>query len=147
MKPQAFVKCWDNCVPAIVTYGGISDVFINSMDSGAHPQFRQVNFLWDTGATTSMISKRLASELQLTPIGKAKSCNSTGNIVVDIFKINILLPNKIEIENMTVLSDELPDTDCLVGMDVINLCDFAITHKGGRTKFSIQTPPDADIQF
>lgn len=147
MKPQAFVQCWDNCVPAIVTRGGICEVFINALDSDEHPQFRQVNLMWDTGATTSMISKRLASGLQLTPIGKARSCNSTGDIVVDLFKINILLPNKIEIENLTVLSDELPDTDCLIGMDVINLCDFAITHKDGKTKFTFQTPPNADIQF
>lgn len=147
MKTNAFYKCWDNCVPAIITCGSISDVFIRTLDSGIHPQFHPVNFLWDTGATVSMISNKLVSKLHLTPIGQAKSVNCTGSILVNLFKINLLLPNRIEIENLTVLSDTLPDTDCLIGMDIINLCDFAITHKDGNTKFSFQIPAEADIQF
>jgi len=83
----------------------------------------------------------------LTPIGKARTYNCTGNILVDMYKVNLLLPNNIEVENLTVLADELPDTDFLIGMDVINLCDFAITHKDGKTKFSFQIPSSADIQF
>ena len=147
MKSSAFVQCWDHHVPAIVTCGGISSVFIKSLDTEEHPEFHCVNMLWDTGATASMISKRFVSAHHLTPIGKAKSFTCTGSILVDLYKVNILLPNKIEIENLTVLADELPDTDCLIGMDVINLCDFVITHREGRTKFAFQIPANADIQF
>lgn len=147
MKSNAFVQCWDNCIPAIVTCGGICDVFIKTKEVNSHPNFHPVKFLWDTGATISMIARRLIPKLHLTPIGQAESYNCSGSILVELFKVNLLLPNKIEIENVTVIADELPDTDCLIGMDIINLCDFAITHKGGNTKFSFQIPSAADIQF
>jgi len=58
-----------------------------------------------------------------------------------------LLPNKIEVTELDVISDELPDTDVLIGMDVINLCDFAITHHSGKTKFSFQIPSCSDFDF
>jgi len=42
---------------------------------------------------------------------------------------------------------KLTDTDMLIGMDVISLCDFAITNPGKQTKFSFQVPSTLDIDF
>ena len=35
----------------------------------------------------------------------------------------------------------------LIGMDIISLCDFAITDSGAETKFSFQIPSFLDIDF
>lgn len=42
---------------------------------------------------------------------------------------------------------KLTDTDMLIGMDVISMCDFAITDSGAETKFSFQIPSSLDIDF
>ena len=42
---------------------------------------------------------------------------------------------------------KLTDTDMLIGMDVISLCDFTITNPGAETKFSFQVPSTLDIDF
>ena len=39
------------------------------------------------------------------------------------------------------------ESDVLIGMDIISRGDFAITHPGGRTKFSFRVPSQADIDF
>ena len=41
----------------------------------------------------------------------------------------------------------MADADMLIGMDVITLCDFAITNSGAETKFSFQAPSQFDIDF
>ena len=49
---------------------------------------------------------------------------------------------------MLMVNDgRLTDTDMLIGMDVISLCDFAITNVGKETKFSFQIPSTVDIDF
>lgn len=147
MKPVPFTFCWDKSVPAITTFGSVSQPFSSQFDTGQHPAFQKVSLLWDTGAIKTMISKRLAKQLGLIPIGMAHSFNTHEMIEVERFRVNLLLPNKIEITELDVISDELPDTDVLIGMDVINLCDIAITHHLGKTKFSFQIPSCSDFDF
>ena len=40
-----------------------------------------------------------------------------------------------------------PGADVLIGMDIINEGDFAVTNLNGRTKFSFRVPSQADIDF
>lgn len=147
MKPIPFTICWDKYVSAITTHGSVSQPFSPKFDTGNHPAFHEVSLLWDTGAVKTMISKRLVKQLGLIPIGMAHSFNTREMVEVEKFRVNLLLPNKIELTELETICDELPDTDILVGMDVINLCDVAITHKSGKTKFSFQIPSSADLDF
>jgi len=39
------------------------------------------------------------------------------------------------------------NADILIGMNVINLGDFAITNPGGNTQFSFRVPAHGDIDF
>lgn len=110
-------------------------------------RFMKSVFFGDTGAVKTMISKRLVKQLGLIPIGMALSFNTREMVEVEKFRVNLLLPNKIELAELETICDELPDTDILIGMDVINLCDVAITHQSGKTKFSFQIPSSADLDF
>lgn len=39
------------------------------------------------------------------------------------------------------------DTDMLIGMDIISMCDFSLTSTNDQTKFSFQIPSSLDIDF
>ena len=39
------------------------------------------------------------------------------------------------------------EAEVLIGMDIINRGDFAVTNRDGRTKFSFRIPSQADIDF
>ena len=63
------------------------------------------------------------------------------------YTVNIKLPNDVEFQALPVILGNLPGYDVLIGMDIIRLGDFAITHPAGETKFSFRIPSQADIDF
>ena len=66
--------------------------------------------------------------------------HANGEAIVNTYIINLLLPNKMEVKTLPVLEGAMTDVDVLIGMDVITLCDFAITNKNGHTLFSFDIP-------
>ena len=46
----------------------------------------------------------------------------------------------MEVSTLYVMEGDMTDNDILIGMDVITLCDFAITNKDGKTVFSFDIP-------
>ena len=104
--------------------------------------------LWDTGASSSMITSKVASELGLFPTGFTQSYHAQGKSLVNTYIVNVLLLNGIHVYNLKVTEGKLPDgVDMLIGMDIINLGDFAITHKNGGTVFSFQIPSTRHYDF
>ena len=61
--------------------------------------------------------------------------------------MNIRLPNGVGFSGIRVTLGELGDADMLIGMDIINQGDFAVTNSNGKTKFSFRIPSQADIDF
>lgn len=75
---------------------------------------------------------------------------STANGLVDVntYLINLTLPNKVTIENLSVTSSDLgDDVDLLIGMDVIKLGDFSITNTNNSTTFSFRIPSIEEINY
>lgn len=140
MATYSFSDCWSPRVSAIVTSGKVSDTFNPAFDSGEHPEYLTVSQLWDTGAVRTMIARRVANALQLRPIGKARNITSHSITDVDCYRINVILPNGIELNGITAVCDELPDIDMLIGMDIISMCDFVITNSDNQTRFSFRIP-------
>lgn len=114
------------------------------------PPIKQYTALWDTGATGTVISKRVAQELGIQPIGVRKvftaSSGNTG-IHTNEYMINVYLPNNVGIAFVHATEGALNGFDVLVGMDIISKGDLAITHKNGKTTFSFQMPSTHDIDF
>lgn len=140
MATYSFSDCWSPRVSAIITSGKVSDTFNPVFDSGEHPECIQVSQLWDTGAVRTMVAKRVANALNLRPVGKARNITSHSITDVECFRINVILPNGIELNGISAICDELPDVDMLIGMDIISLCDFVITNSNNQTKFSFRIP-------
>lgn len=105
--------------------------------------------LWDTGANCCCISYDLVKKLNLKPIGAMPIATPSGAAVYNKYMINIELPNKIILKDVTVCESEIgaQKLDLIIGMNIINKGDFAISNFDGKTKFSFRIPTSADINL
>ena len=75
--------------------------------------------LWDTGASGSCISEKIAKKLNLIPIGKQKIFTPAGERIVNVYLIDIILPNKVTVKSVAVCDSdiELQGLDMLIGKE------------------------------
>jgi predicted aspartyl protease len=103
--------------------------------------------LFDTGATRSVISVDTAREMRLIPVGECSVGTAGGRVLQPIHMVHFMLPNQILISSLEVTAAPLPGVDALIGMDIISLGDFAVTHHRGDTVCSFQIPSTHCIDF
>ncbi|KWT83998.1 preprotein translocase subunit SecA [Candidatus Magnetominusculus xianensis] len=103
--------------------------------------------IWDTGATNSVITRKVVDDLGLKPTGMAKVANTLTVEKVHTYEVTIFLPNKVYINGLTVTVGKMADFDILIGMDIISKGDFAVTHREGKTTLSFGTPSCKEIDF
>lgn len=148
MKTIPFTATYNKPVSCISTICKISKAFDQDIDpTGVHPEYFECEAIWDTGAMRSTISLSLAWKIGLIPLGQTKVFHADGESICNYYVINLLLPNKIEVKMLIVNDGKMKDADFLVGMDIISMCDFALTSPSNTTKFSFQTPSVYNIDF
>lgn len=104
--------------------------------------------IWDTGATNSVITNKVVTDIGLKPIGMRKVHGVHGADTTNVYSVNILLPNKVGFSTVGVTEGKLPGrSEVLIGMDIISRGDFVLTHKDGKTLFSFRFPPIGHIDF
>lgn len=111
------------------------------LDKNINKKGVKVQALWDTGATCTAISSNIVNALGLKPVDKAENYTAAGKRVVDVYYIDIILPNRVRIQDVKVTECILADFDVLIGMDIISMGDFAISNGNGKTHFSYCIPP------
>lgn len=146
MEPRCFTQEFDPITRRIITSSHICHAY-NPGDKLPHPALHNIQALWDTGASVTTISASLASSLGLVPIGFENVAHAQGTGIAKVYKINVILPNGIEFCSLKVLEGNLSGFDVLIGMDIIENGDFAITHSDGKTTFSFQIPSVRKIDF
>lgn len=147
-NPKAFTLKNSAIIGQLITPCVVSEAFDPNVMTSARPRGIRFMGLWDTGATGSMITTRVATALGLTPSGMCQTYHAQGVSYVNTYLINIGLLNGIQIYNLKVSEGNLPDgIDLLIGMDIISLGDFSITHKNGGTTFSFQIPSTHEYDF
>jgi len=103
----------------------------------------KVKAIWDTGATSTAISVRLASDLGLIPTGRATVHGVSRSYDTKTYIVDIGLPNKILIQSVQVTeAPNLGEYDALIGMDIITCGDLSITNGSGNTWVSFRYPSD-----
>jgi len=112
----------------------------------------KVKFLgiWDTGATSTVITQKVVDALGLKPIGIALvNTASEQNVQTFEYMVDVhLYDGEVCVQNVRVTLGNLSGGgDCLVGMDIITLGDFAITNVNGTTTFSFRIPSVQEIDF
>ncbi|MGI6475657.1 MAG: retropepsin-like aspartic protease [Candidatus Dojkabacteria bacterium] len=109
---------------------------------------RELKAIWDTGASHTCITEKLAQELKLIPISKRDTNTAGGIKIVNVYIVDIQLPNKLIIPSIQVSAVNLPNTaDALIGMDIIGLGDFSVTNYQGNTVFSLRIPSCREIDY
>ena len=116
-------------------------------DDTVAPPMMEFDALWDTGATASVISKDVATELELPPEGTSQVFHAQGSEFVPNYFINLGLPNRVGVAGVRVTEGVLKGIDVLIGMDIINTGDFAVTNRDGVTILSFQMPSISHIDF
>lgn len=125
-----------------------TDVKISNPKTGACTTTRGI---WDTGATTSAITRSTAQGLGLIPISMAHVLGVHGVKTVPVYRVAITLNN----DNISLLAEateceELSgthDTGVLVGMNVIGMGDFAISNFNGETTMTFRVPSLEKIDY
>ena len=120
-----------------------------NIESAINPTTKiNIKAIWDTGAQCSLITKEVATKLKLQPISKGLiSTPSDKDVPSNIYLVNIILPNTAKIMAIRAYEGTLNGCDMLIGMDVINLGDFAVTNNNKRTMLSFRIPSMTEIDF
>ena len=127
----------------IITECEVSEAFNPNIQP--HPQAIQYNGLWDTGATNTVITKKVATELNLVPRGKITSFHADGKSDVETYYINVLLPNGVGFQYLRVSEGKLKDFDVLIGMDIIGKGEFSLKHENLKHVFEFKLPAPSTV--
>jgi hypothetical protein len=104
--------------------------------------------LYDTGATHSAITPKVVADLKLPSIGAMNVGVGGGTLPTTGHLVNVGLPNAVMFGMVRVASMVLHrGIDVLIGMDILGLGDFAVTHHQGKTTFSFRVPSRHEIDF
>ena len=101
----------------------------------------EYNAIWDTGASGTSISKRLAEYLNLVPIGFVDTHTANGTAIrCPIHLVDIRFQSGLYFANCPVVAVNLLTTDVLIGTDIISQGDFSITNCDGKTIVTFAVP-------
>lgn len=105
-----------------------------SLCNDTSPRYR-VKALWDTGASTSCISERMARMMKLQPIAIEESISATDQMNACCYFVDAYLSDGMPFRNLEVTGLPLTglDTDFLIGMDIISKGKFTVESVGGKT--------------
>jgi len=126
------------------TAGEITTPIGVSIPNGNPSEFVAV---WDTGATSSVITVGVANRLNLYSEGSIVINGVTGSRFVDTYLVTFILPNGFSKDIFVASCMEAIGCDVLIGMDIISIMDFAITSGSHGTTFSFRTPHGSEIDF
>jgi len=140
MIRHPYTKSFKERALVLSTICQVSDAFDPRFDV-VHPVFTApLEAVWDTGSQVTVISIRIVEELGLYPMGQVMMRHAKGTTLANTYKVNLILPNGMEVPNLFVMDGEMGETDVLLGMDVISLGDLCITQPNNKTQLTYQTP-------
>lgn len=140
-----------------LTFAIFTQVFVSLPPEFTKPEtdiatsFMEVKALWDTGATHSAVSDRLATHLNLPLEDFVTVFTAAGIHRTPIYPIRLCLSNKAavfeELEAVEFSYSEEDGCDFIIGMDVMTQGDLSITNFEGKTVLSFRIPSLAKVIF
>ena len=110
-------------------------------------KFHTDHAMWDTGADTTIISPRIAKELQLTPYKQGGISGIGGASASNVYLVHIQVPTGDFIANVEVMESDFYDYEVIIGTDVIMFGDLLITNADDKTIFQFRTPSIGGIEM
>ena len=117
-------------------------------DAKPQPPAQEFSALWDTGATNSMVTRRVVDALNLLPEGYTR-VHHVGGLMAKApqYFINLVALTALHFPNLLVVQGEFIGSDVIIGMDIINRGDFAVSNRDGATTFSFRIPSIERFDF
>ena len=140
-KYRAFHVTEQGIATCLITDVGVSLPFVPTPGVKNLP-ISSMKALWDTGAEVSGITEAAAESLGLKPIDKARVIHAGGEKVVNVYLVNLFLPNNFLLPSHRVLECSVAHGkfEVLIGMDIICFGDISLSHAKGKTEFSFRMP-------
>lgn len=145
LRASAFTQRYEGLTNVLRSECVVSQAF--DPTEASRPDSCKVTCVWDTGATNSVVSPRLAKVLKLLPTGRVLVNDASGQKISNTYMVNVMLPNNVGIPFLQVTEGVLAGFDMLIGMDIISKGDFSISCSGGKTVFSFQLPSTHEIDY
>ena len=100
----------------------------------------QVRALWDTGASTSCVSEKIANKAGFRPVDSGTGVTAIESKDIVFCMLDVHISDDIIIPNVKVAEFSLKhhDIDFLIGMDIISKGNLQITNKDGKTKIEFE---------
>lgn len=146
---QAFTLKANGSLDKIITDVTVCAAYDPSAPPNPLPTSIAAKALWDTGASNSVISDRLAKSLGLVSVGKREVHHGDGSSQRETYMVNFGLPNNVGVVGL-VATDFPASHDhfsVLIGMDVLRMGDFALTHVGSQTCMTFRMPSCIVIDY
>lgn len=107
--------------------------------------------IWDTGATSSCITKSAAQKLGLKAISKVNVAGVHGVKETNVYLVELILHNEkirqiCQVTECATLSSK-GDVDILIGMNIISKGDFCITNFNGKTTMTFRVPSIEKVDY
>src|SRR3989338_11350799 len=151
MKPnRALTSRWNGVTKILRVEAGVSVPFTpppNPVNTTINVEIKKYNGIWDTGATHSVVTKRVVTELDLKPIGIVEVHTANGQTHQKQYIANLYLPNQVAFGMLRVTEAPLHGTDILIGMDIISRGDFCLSNFGGKTVLTFRIPSCEEFYF
>lgn len=130
---------------------GLLNVLISDINVHVprNPNKTKISAIWDTGATNTVITKKVADELGLVPTGMTQMNTANGVAFSPTFIVDIGFEKGLLIQSVKVsqVDDLSGGCDALIGMDIISIGDFSITNHNRKTCMSFRFPSSHEIDY
>ena len=109
----------------------------------------EIQGIWDTGATNTVITQKVIDALKLTPTGMTTvNTASEEGRQAQTYVIDLYLNPQLRFSGLQVTEGKISNNiDCLIGMDIMNHGDFSITNFNGKTTMSFRLPSLHEIDY
>jgi hypothetical protein len=148
MKSQAFTINYEGIAREIITPVSISEPIFESVNKN-DSRIKETTALWDTGATNCAITPLTVKAHNLKPISVARVNHAGGSSHVNVYLINIYLPNGVMLPGVraTECDQAAGDFGIIIGMDIITEGDFSLTNINKKTTMTYRFPSMATIDY
>ena len=143
---RAFTASYNVSVKRLISPASILPILTVNKTASSIPN--QIRAFWDTGATISCIKPELFNRLQLrlyNTAGLTTIAGVGGKIEAALTLVNLFLTSTFVITFCPLYITDFPGkADVLIGMDIIQMGDFAVCNADSKTSFSFAMPPFSD---
>ena len=126
-------------------YDSRADAIVTSCDFYTADSRRVVHcnkVMWDTGSTTTILSRRLLDKLRPEPYRKGGMSGIGGDVETNTYLVHVAPPTGDVITYIEVMEHDFEDYDAIIGMDIITYGDFRVESIGGKTTFFFRLPDE-----